>query len=221
MVVNDFIMLGRTEPCPSKTHGITVCSAGYSREMGQFLRVYPLAMTDKTTKWSKCTIPLERNHRDGRAESWRLDNGHTVDSSVITIQGKVKKDSEFDYLESLAVESIQELNSQKVSLGILKSSDVKCFFSEEKIDDYPFVEYFGVITKMRPRIKIGSYSLQLRDWGAAEFLRKGQYPIEELWKSMRLTDQNYEHLFFVGNMQQHRNNWLIISTIMRKKKQSF
>jgi hypothetical protein len=70
MIIEDFIMLGRTEPTQSKKHGIVVCSAGYSRELQQFVRIYPLPMRANPIRaWSQCTIPLRRPTDDNRKES--------------------------------------------------------------------------------------------------------------------------------------------------------
>ncbi len=41
MIIDDFVMLGRTEPQQTRNSGVTVCSAGYSPSLGQFIRVYP------------------------------------------------------------------------------------------------------------------------------------------------------------------------------------
>lgn len=114
MIIEDFVMLGRTVPEPSKTHGTSVCSAGYSREMRQFVRVYPLRVEDRIPRWSVVNLPVVRNKPDSRIESWKLkDCGH------YSITGSVTKDEEFDFLKSLKSESIDQLNVDRRSLGII------------------------------------------------------------------------------------------------------
>jgi hypothetical protein len=220
MVIDDFVMLGRTVPEQSKKHGLVACSAGYSEEMKRFMRVYPLAPTERIPKWTQCRLSLRRNPSDSRDESWRLDDDK---SDVVSIIGKKSKDEQFDFLKSMASDSIAKLNADKKSLGIIVPSITGWHFSglsDNEERQFPLFEGQEDMKKMVPRIRFddnsGHHNLQLRDWGCFELLRKGADP-EKLWSALKLNDPTYEHIFFVGNHNAHRSSWLIISVISKRK----
>jgi len=221
MILEDFVMLGRTVPEQSKQHGLVACSAGYSRELNGFVRIYPLRTRERIPRWSKLQVPVIKPSKDSRVESYRL-NDEKIDQKIIL--GDVDKNSEFEYLKSLSSPSIQKLNQDRKSLGIIVP-DVHSFnFSElapSEETQIPLFEEEADLRKMIPRVRFsdegGSHHLQIRDWGCFEYLRKFPEKPENLWDNLRFTDPNYEHIFFVGNMNSHRNTWLIISVISKKK----
>lgn len=212
-------MLGRTVPEDSKKYGKVVCSAGYSSELKQFMRIYPIQPFNAIPKWSMCCIALRRNNLDSRLESWRLK-----DESV-KLSGKANKDDEFQILKKLSSPSIKVLNSEKASLGIIMPEKISFNFDGMKIGEEYLQSLFPNETNeiKKPRIQFndidGLHNLQLRDWGSYEFLRKNPDESYKLWDALKLTDSNYEHLLFVGNHAQHRNVWLVIGIISSKKKQ--
>lgn len=221
MIIDDFIMLGRTVPEASKKHGMVVCSAGYSRELRQFLRVYPLSPLARVPRWSQCRLSLRRNSEDSRQESWRLQEDQPV-----AVTGKAIKSDEFYALAKMASPSIAVLNAQRASLGIIQPTAIQGRFDgmqpqEERIPDL-FGSDLGI--KKRPRLLFadadGDHDIQLRDWGSYEFLRKQpESKHYHIWSALNLDNDQYEHLLFVGNHNQHRNNWLVIGVISEKTKQ--
>lgn len=228
MILEDFIMLGRTKPTESKKYGRTVCSAGYSKEMRRFIRIYPLPQYSKLKRWSICNIPLIRSRHDSRIESWRLNNEMTSSERDVDIVGTADREIEFDYLESKAT-SIAELNDARMSLGIVRPDSLEPHYMDMKPTAERQINLdLGealVDSRYRPKIQFscnGEHDLQILDWGCEEFIRKrintGKNDAEELWNALHLDDDTYEHLFFVGNQLHHRNSWLIISVISRKRK---
>ena len=217
MIIEDFVMLGRTTPEESKKHGLVVCSAGYSKELRGFVRIYPIGMFEKIPRWSVCSAHLRRNNGDSRIESWRIQ-----EDKQPVIQGKENKDSEFDFLQSMASDSIADLNNQRKSLGIIKPENMSFSFSKMKHGAERQLQLLegGRPDEMRPRVqfsdKSGFHDLQLRDWGSNIFINKNPGYEYKVWDALKLTDPSYEHIFFVGNMNNHRNNWLVISVISRK-----
>lgn len=215
MILDDFIMLGQTVPEQSKKHGLVVCSAGYSRELRQFMRVYPITMFNSIPRWSQCQISLRRPNDDSRLESWRIN-----EDRELKIHGESDRANEFSYLSKIAVGSIKELNDQRLSLGIIQPHSLKYRFGEYR-DNETFMlnlDLFGgeKPKPIKPRVifedAAGKHDLQLRDWGSHEFLRKNPTS-SKLWDALKFTDSRYNHLFFVGNHNQHRSSWLVISVI--------
>ena len=218
MIIEDFIMLGRTVPEPSKKHGLVVCSAGYSKELRSFIRIYPLSMLAKITRWSKCRIPLRRNPNDSRIESWRIKEG-----TFPTIKGRAIKDEEFDVLKNMASNSIIELNERRMSLGIIAPCNINFRFGGMQPKEEYLLSLFPDEKReqKKPRLLFtdedSTHDIQLRDWGCYEFLRKNSEDDHyKLWDALKLTDNNYSHLFFVGNHKQHRTSWLVISIVSLK-----
>ncbi len=220
MMIDDFIMLGRTVPEDSKTYGKKVCSAGYSRQLKGFVRVYPLTRWSKVRQWSICRIALRRNNKDSRGESWRLND---EENESITITGKTSNQIEYDFFES-KVTTIKRLNEKKASLGIIKPTQIAPFFKGKKPGSGYTIDMFSIDEEENdyslPMIDFNDddspHKLQVREWGCHEWMRKGGDP-SKLWGNLKLSDPNYEHLFFVGNMSNRRNVWLIISLIYREK----
>lgn len=219
-------MLGRTKPTQSKKYGRTVCSAGYSKELRQFVRVYPLPQYSRLKRWSICNIPLMRSKHDSRIESWRLNNERTQSEQDVDIIGTADRMIEFDYLESMET-SISELNESRLSLGIVRPESFEPHYmdmkpTQERQMNLDIGEAL-VDNRYRPKIQFscnGEHDLQVLDWGCHEFIRNrintGKNGAEELWSALNLHDDGYEHLFFVGNQLHHRNSWLIISVVSRK-----
>lgn len=233
MILTDFTMLGRTEPTESKKHGPCVCSAGYSRELRSLIRIYPLPWPNDIRMWSRCTVPLRRPKDDNRAESWRIDvEDDDVDAAerAVTITGRADKDAEFDFLSSLAVSGIKEMNEERRSLAIIRPRFLRGFFDRRQDVDpaeqytlFERREHDGVVHRsdLIPRLQFideaGNQSrLSLKEWGCSEWLRKNRDQAGQLWDNLSIGDSAYEHLLFIGNQNHQRTSWLVISVIKRR-----
>jgi hypothetical protein len=236
MRLDDFIMLGRTEPAESKKYGVAVCSAGYSRELRQFVRIYPLPFPNNIRKWSRCTIPLRRPRDDNRLESWRIDvpsDSAEEAMRAVEVHGRMEKDAEFDWLKQNAAKSIAELNARRASLGIIDPKSLSWRFDRrEDVDPAEQGVLFDRIVHDGPTFRSdliarlqfldadGWHTLTLKEWGCTEWLRKSREQAHCLWDNLKFTDNDYEHLLFVGNQNNQRTSWLVISTISRVKKRT-
>lgn len=229
LTIDDFIMLGRTFPQETKNKGVTVCAVGYSQELNQLIRIYPLQITDKIPKWSKVQLKLIKPRTDNRRESWKL-NEPFKPSDII---GSISKEEGFNTLLKLVKPSINCLNADKASIGILKPTAIKFKLekqtnSMEDLDYYQQLNLFGC-NQDRPKLYLPNYiprlelfnadnsfnKLQLREGGCSEFMGKGRDP-NDLIENLKLNDSNYQQLLIVGNTKTHRNTWLVISTVFSK-----
>lgn len=232
MIVEDFVMLRRTEPTESKKNGVAVCSAGYSRELRQLIRIYPLPWQNKIGSWTKCRIPLRRPLQDSRDESWRIDGGETTDEAVKSVQviGTANKDEEFGALLRMRSPSIAWLNKHRKSLGIIKPLSIRGVFKRrEDVDPEEQLTLFERMVADGPTHKSdlipqlefsdedGPHRLSLREWGCSEYLRKHRTNADGLWGALNLYRSDYEHLLLVGNQANARNAWLVIGLISRRK----
>ena len=230
MIVEDFILLGRTVPEKSKKYDTTVCAAGYSKELNQLMRVYPLPPTLPTFRSRTVfSIALERNNLDSRMESWTLKNrsAESIKNSFMTIGSEQL----VNYLEKHRSESIQELNKKKRSLGVLKISDFKVVlktrkqvrnqFQMELFDDFQESCSFKTAGDyfLAPYLDFSDssrHSLQIREWGVYELLRKydsdrRMITANDIGAALNLKPSKDLYLL-VGNMAHARNTWLIIKT---------
>lgn len=226
MQIDDFIMLGRTEPQQTKNHGVTVCSAGYSQTLNQLIRIYPIPMSVNIPRFSLCCVNLERG-QDSRQESFKLCSGDSIKVerklSKIEMQGLKKK------LYQMRSPSINSLNKDRKSLGIISPLTISGDWKSKKQ-----LKNLGVQLEIDianngnplfnmpdvPLLKIvnedGSLNnLQLRDWGCSEFIRKfvvsQKYKKDDLWDALHF-DQS--QIVLVGNMRFFPSRWLAIATIV-------
>lgn len=230
VILDDFIMLGTTVPEPNKSDDrVFVCSAGYSPELRRLVRIYPLARFGVPHRWHQYRVPLERNPKDSRAESFqvrgdRTQGAHERINRRFEEVGKVKPAVLKDALEKYAtVGSIAEADDQRLSLAILKPTFHGITFDMNLASpDSPQLALFDDPNKaptsgskrfpFNPRIAFtddkGDHNLQLRDWGCYEWMRK--YPDRHRELDVHLGEGSS---LLVGNMNHQRNAWLVISVL--------
>ena len=234
MIVDDFVMLGRTEPVESKRHGFTVCSAGYSMERRELMRIYPLPWPNNLKAWSLLRVPLRRPKQDNRVESWRIDAGETADDALaaVDVRGIAPCSRQFDHLQTFAVPSIRYANQRKpfpMSLAIIDPVHLEWGYARRRDLD-PAEQYTlwdrrepagplhesDLIPTIRFTDDDGEHRLQLKEWGSHEYLRKNRDKSHGLWDALHLTDKNYRHLLLVGNQNNRRTSWLVIRLISER-----
>ena len=71
LVIDDLLVLGNAVPDIISDSRVTVCTAGWSPTRG-LVRVYPVPPASNMRRWNVVKVPLERNPRDSRAESWKI-----------------------------------------------------------------------------------------------------------------------------------------------------
>jgi hypothetical protein len=231
MVVEDFVMLGKTVPEPYVDGRIFVCSAGVSSELSTLMRIYPLARRHAPERWTVNRVQLERNPKDTRAESWKLAGDRRVgEHELINITfhrlGEVKERERAQLLNKYVVSSIAVANERRMSLAVihpLATPQLRFEFNpdspvaprltlfDDELIKHERSQRFAYIPRLEFRDTEGPHSLMLRDWGCFEFLRKyGNERRDELFDALHLTARSS---LLVGNMNHHRNAWLIISVV--------
>lgn len=225
IIVDDFIMLGRTEPQQTKNSGITVCSAGYSETLRSLVRIYPIDIGVSIPKFSVCQAKLVRNS-DIRNESFRLAD----EPNNLLVTGRLTKKEQDSLKEKLfksKSESIGALNNCRASLGILVPSRISGYWkSKAALSKENFQLEMDIAPKDKPLFNMpevpllkvtnedGSVNnLQLRDWGCSEFIRRyvlpGRYAKDEIWNALHF---DKPQMLLVGNMRHFPTSWLAIST---------
>jgi hypothetical protein len=233
MIIDDFVMLGKTVPETVSDGRQFVCTAGFSFELKQAIRVYPMARIACPRRWSVSRLPLERNPKDSRHESWKIRGDrrpglHDQINSVITpIEKTISAEKQREIVSALAVPSLKQANEERRSLCILLPAEVPClrFESGETAEMAPTPDLFGNIPdlpvkerfKWHPRIEFtdekgDKHDLMLRDWGCYELMRKRGDPYGVHWLEEALNLLTAPPLL-CGNLNRFRNSWLVISVL--------
>lgn len=231
MILDDFVMLGKTVPEANADGRQFVCTAGYSLELRRPIRIYPMARRASPPRWSVSRIPVERNPKDSRWESWQIRGDRSTDAherinAVIgPVLPKVAGATQKDIVASLAVTSLKEANERRMSLCIILPTEVPQlrFEAGETAQMQPTPDMFGwsaaVPVKQRfawhPRMmfadKGGDHDLMLRDWGSYELLRKNgdhwRYRLDEALNLITAPP------LLCGNLNNQRTAWLVISVL--------
>jgi hypothetical protein len=192
-------------------------------------------------RWNVVEIPLDRNPRDNREESWKIQGSKSEwdrISSKIHKKGEIPSTDRRSFLEQLqrmfGAGCIEDFNERQVSLGMIKPTIIG--YGLEKRDDYepsaqvqlgrnlPFLAIKNY--PLRPMIEYRCsdckakqpHNQQVVEWGLFEWMRQNPKEPEKVWENLHLRDSNYERSFLVGNMALHRNSFMVISFFRFKTK---
>lgn len=230
MILEDFVMLGKTVPEPNSDGRVFVCSAGWSSDLRSLVRIYPLAQHGTPARWSINKVQVAPNPKDSRRESWRLAADRTIGAhaginACFERVGTVPPDGRSDLLHKATITSIAAANDRRLSLGILHPKACELFFEHNPdspnspelrlfdLDPRPTVgaKRFAYIPRLAFTDDDGDHRLMLRDWGCFEFMRKhGDDRRHELTEALHLSPNSS---LLVGNLNNQRNAWLVISVL--------
>lgn len=235
IVIDDFVMLGTTVPEPRSDGRIFVCSAGVSEQLGQLLRIYPLARHNIPHRWQTYEVSLQRPDQghDSRFESWQVagDRGPGAHADIndrfADKNRAVPREARLQLLDRFQVASIREANARRCSLAIIRPKPGMDVEWEHKPGhpESPQLGLFGdqeVFPKDAPRFEWiprlqfedsdTTNRLMIRDWGCFELMRKNgaEYARANLRQALRLEDDS---VLLVGNLNNQRNAWLVISVL--------
>ena len=229
MILEGFTMLGTTVPEPIKSDGrVSVCSAGIDADLG-LVRIYPLAKAGVPNRWNTYRVPVQSNPKDSRRESFKLKaDRHGAAFEQINREfvqvGRMKPAQLADSLKKYVVGSIKEANDKKLSLAILQPQFCEMDFDyNPESPDSPELKLFEIgeppkdgskrfpfIPRLHFNDEDGHHHLQVREWGCYEWMRKYPERYRELPNCLHLNDDSS---LLVGNFNQHRSSWLIISVL--------
>jgi hypothetical protein len=229
MILDDFVMLGKTVPEANSDGRHFVCTAGYSLELKQPIRIYPMARRQCPPRWSVSRIPVERNPKDSRRESWKIrgnrqPGAHDFINGVIEpVMGKVSPAMQREIVANLKASSLKAANDRRASLCVVFPDDIPRIQLEqgEQVEMAPTPDMFGDVAELpvaarfrwHPRLQFsdaaGKHDLMLRDWGCYELMRKhGDEMAPSLGEALKLCTAPP---LLCGNLNRFRNSWLVIS----------
>lgn len=235
LTIDDMVILGRAVPEPMKNSRVTVCTAGYSNTLG-FVRIFPTKATMPLKRWNIVNVPVERDPRDSRSESWKIRGSKSEWSRLgekVEVVDKLRPKKRLNLIANLVDDCVKDINEAKRSLGIVKPTIEKCYFCpEEDFDPSLQATLFGTplpTTKKQyyeyPRIKYRCsvcktkrpHDQTVLEWGFYEWMRKHPENHEQVWENAQIFSPRHDCFFFVGNMRDKRTAFLIISIIRLQK----
>jgi hypothetical protein len=215
MILEDFVMLGKTAPETDRQGRVTVCSAGWSPELRQLVRIYPLAVENAPPDFSVSQVRLERNPKDSRMESWTIagERGAEVHSGInarFDVKGILNdRSSLLDQIPS--VTSIKEANERKLSLAVVQPDvDPKFYleFNENRVVGKVSSKAYDYVPRVKFHLAGKTHKLKFLNQEVYEHLGKSMYDIGLL----RIKEKfNQNPKLLVGNMFAWRNSWLVIA----------
>ena len=230
MILDQFVMLGKTVPESNSDGRQFVCTAGYDLELRQPVRIYPMARGNCPARWSLSQIPVERNAKDSRSESWKIRGNRAVGAHdrinqvIQPVAKSVPIGTQREIVEALTVSSLREANERRLSLCVLLPAGLPRIDLErgEVAEMAPTPDMFGTVPelpvaarfKWHPRLRFKdeagySHDLMLRDWGCYELMRKhGDQTALQLDEALNLVTAPP---LLCGNLNRFRNSWLVIS----------
>ncbi|WNZ46724.1 hypothetical protein Q2T42_02580 [Leptolyngbya boryana CZ1] len=125
----------KTYPSISKKYRETVCTAGVlldeEENPVEWIRIYPIRFREldfekRYKRWSIISAEIERNEKDYRQESYRIN-----DSSIHIVREIGTKNNwqeRKSFVLPLQFDSISEIEAQGKSLGIIKPKSIEKYF---------------------------------------------------------------------------------------------
>lgn len=239
LVVDDLIVLGNAVPDSISDDRITVCTAGFSPTHG-LIRVYPVPPASEMRRWNIVKVPLERNPKDSRPESWKVQGSR---GEWDKIAGKIEKKGvvlprgrQIELIDELqakfGVDCVKALNDAKASFGFIKPSSLSCAFEKrtdfdksmqttlEGANPFQTIRNYELKPVMHYRCPsctaIKPHSQQVMEWGVFEWMRQHPENPEQVWENLHIGEEGYRVNLLVGNMALHRNSFMVISVFRFK-----
>jgi len=239
----EFILIGQAVPEERKDRRISQCTAGYSPTLKSLIRIYPIPHQVKLKRWTLYEIDVERNPKDVRNESWKIQGSKTHwDNAPDRIREirKLLREEWIALIESIAQETCTvDLNQQRDSLAIIKPIIIDAYIHENEVLDSSKTHQITLIEGKRLpktgkgsshslRIKYSSSFCKLKGHHDQHVLEYGVYTwifkhpndetgMEKVIDNLRLHDNEYEKYFLIGNINRFKKSWVIISVIRWKK----
>ena len=216
MILEDFVMLGKTAPEMDRQGRMTVCSAGWSPELRQLIRIYPLAVENAPPNFSVSQVKLERNHKDSRHESWKIAGDRGVDvHHNINSRFEVKRMlNDWNGLvdQIPVVSSIKDANARRLSLAVIQPEDRPEFYLErnkakEVVKKAAGSKSFKYIPRLNFKLGDSNHKIKYLNQEVYDYITPTSK--SNFWKVKNRFKNNPKLL--VGNMFAYRNNWLVIA----------
>lgn len=227
--IRDLIILGRAAPEPIRDGRHTVCLGGYSREHG-YVRLYPTQLwMDNCKRWNVISVPVETPSQDNRKESYKIagskEDWGDLHKKIRQIDS-LSKVQQIQLVDELAGDCPIRLNENRVSLGVVKPDEIMDVYIDEDADTTVQMNL-----EMNERKGKSDYSQNLYlkyrcedcsaktfheqhaiEWGVYRYWDNND-DVEGVIDALGFNDDNMNHYFFVGNLNNEREAYIVISIL--------
>ena len=243
------LIVTKTYPSISRKYKETVCTAGVllndDEKPIQWIRIYPirfrsLDLDKRYPRWSVISAEIERNTKDYREESFRIN-----DSSIEIVRNINTKDNwkeRKSLILPLEFSSVSEIINNGKSLGIIKPQSIRKYFYRKtsrewssrqqaiqdqldlfepsvELEKIPFQFCYDFVAKDGK-----SHKYSINDWEIMQLYRncrnnseqvsledKEKEALEKVRQKLEADFlMNKDLYFIVGNLKNHKNTFMII-----------
>jgi hypothetical protein len=232
--IQDLVVLGRAAPEPIRDGRHTVCLGGYSEQHG-YVRLYPTQMwMSDCERWNVISTPVEKSNRDDRDESYKIA-GSKEDwgelHNKIQKVGELSKTEQIQLVDELAGDCPIRLNENRTSLGVVKPEEILDVYLDTAEQATVQMDLEGNERKGKNDYRHSLY-IKYRcegcdaktfhdqhtiEWGVYRYWDNNADP-EGVIDALGFNDENMNHYFFVGNLNNERRAYIIISVLRFKDK---
>jgi len=246
------LIVTKTYPSISTKYKETVCTAGVllddEEKPVQWIRIYPirfrkLDFEQRYPRWSIVSAKIERNDKDYRFESYRID-----DSSINVIKSintKNNWEERKTFVLPLQFKSISAIKCQDKSLGLIKPQIINKYFCRKTERDWNLKQQavLDQLDLFEPSIELekipynfgyefidqdgDKHRYTISDWEIKELYRKcrdnshevtlekrEQEAIEKVRQKLEVEFLTKKDLYFiVGNLKNHKESFMIIGLV--------
>ena len=240
-IIDDLVVLGRAAPEVIEKDGRhTVCLGGWSESKG-YVRLYPTHKFSNANRWNVIKAPIvSDDSHDSREESYKIqgskDDWEHLHEKIEKV-GELDREEQMELAKDLPKTCRNTLNDNRESLGLVEPEEIEDVYLEP-VDDpepvytdldgnrlkgkksYPHKLYIEYTCK-GCEAKTG-HRQHCIEWGIYKFWDKNpEYDPDEVIDALRLRDDDYKKYFFIGNLNNRRNAYIIISIFRWKKDELF
>lgn len=232
--IDDLIVLGRAAPEPISDGRETVCLGGYSRTEG-WVRLYPTQRKmSELSRWNVVSVPVESDDsHDNRDESYKIAGSkkdwNKLHEKVEKV-GELNKSQQIELSVELATDCSAELKKKKQSLGLVDPKNIIDTYLKPTEGDTIQANLQGGLRKGKNEydnklyikyrcegcIQKGPHDQHTIEWGVYRYWDKNDTP-KEVISALDLDDKSVKNFFFVGNLNNRRTAYIIISVLRFKK----
>src|SRR5919202_2538110 len=246
------LIVTKTYPSISTKYKETVCTAGIllndEEKPIQWIRIYPIRFRQlefdrRYLRWSAIRARIERNDKDYRNESYRID-----DSSIKVVRSIGSENNwqeRKSFILPLQFQSISEIKAQNRSLGLIKPQMVNKYFCQPTERNWNLKQQavLDQLDLFEPSVELekipynfgyefidqdgNKHRYTISDWEIKELYRKcrdsskestlekrEQEAIEKVRQKLEGEFLQKKDLYFVvGNLKNHKETFMIIGVI--------
>lgn len=248
----NILITTKTYPSISTKYKETVCTAGVlldeEEKPVQWIRIYPirfrkLDFDKRYPRWSIISGEIERNDKDYRLESYRIEESSiNIVRSINTKNGWEERKA---FILPLQFKSISEIKSQSKSLGLIKPQIINKYFCKKtdrewNLKQQAVLDQFDLFEPTVELEKIpysfgyefidqdgDKHRYTISDWEIQELYRKCRNSSQEVTlekKEQEAREKVRQKLeiefliqkdlyFIVGNLKNHKESFMIIGLV--------